>query len=111
LFHVAHKGNSGSTFGERFSFARWYQSGHVRHETDNQFAEAVGRDKSTVSQWRKAKEPPPREITVAIAERTGVEAAWLLALPGSSAPLGFEGWLAVYRKSAAPVSKKGRRTG
>jgi hypothetical protein len=64
-----------------------------------------------VSQWRKAVEPPPREITVAIAQRTGVDASWLLALPNAPEPPGVPEWLAVYRKSAAPVPKKGRRTG
>lgn len=96
---MAHK-TAASTFGERFAFARWWQSGHVRHESDQQFGAGVGRTKGAVSQWRKAKEPPPVEITVAIAQRTGSDAAWLLGLPDAPAPDGFAEWLAIYRRSA-----------
>ncbi|HKW09740.1 MAG TPA: hypothetical protein VJO33_05125 [Gemmatimonadaceae bacterium] len=105
------KTNPGSSFGERFAFARWYQSGHVRHETDRQFAKGVGRTQGAVSLWRKAVEPPPREICAVIAARCGVDAGWLIAGDLSQAPTppGFAEWLGIYRKGAVGDSSEKRR--
>lgn len=88
-----------STFGERFAFARWYETGRVRNETDAEFGEAIYRSKGAVSQWRKSEIPPPQPICAAIAERTGVDLGWLMAGEKSHAPEpeGFARWLATYR--------------
>lgn len=117
---------SSSTFGERFSFARWYEAGHIRDETDEQFAAAVGRTKGAASQWRRAKEPPPADICRAIAARAGVDPGWLMLGERSQAPhpQGFTRWLEVQREGnkgirpyhgEAPkktaAKKGGRRTG
>jgi transcriptional regulator with XRE-family HTH domain len=96
---------SGSTFGERFAFARWWQAGHLRDESDSDFATAVGRDKATVSGWRRLIKPPPADACRAIADRTGVDAGWLThgELSQAPEPDEFRQWLDVQRRSHTPI--------
>lgn len=109
VFGVVVDRASESTFGERFAFARWWETGHVRSETDAQFAAAIRYAKGTVSGWRGLKDAPPTDTCQAIAARTGVDVGWLSHGERSAAPAppAFAHWLEVHRKSQVPSRAKG----
>jgi transcriptional regulator with XRE-family HTH domain len=108
---VKPKSSPPSTFGERFTFARLFQSMHRVNETDQDFAEAVGRSKGTVSQWRKAREAPGPDVCLRIADRTGLDASWLLLgeRASTAAPEPFPAWLERQRRGAPPASKAAKK--
>lgn len=80
-----------STFGQRFEFARDYQSVHGVKERDTEFAKAIGVSNGLVSGWRVADQPPPTDRCLAIAERCRVDPGWLAFGEKSRAPapMGF----------------------
>lgn len=90
-----------STWGERFAFARWWQTGTVLVETDKDFVEALGYNaKSTASNWRNS-ETAPKGVSERVAKRTGVDPTWLeLGERGTGEePALFAKWLRVQRKA------------
>lgn len=105
------RGDQGrSTFGERFAFARWWQTGNSLDETDGDFVAALGyRSKATASNWRAMESPLPTDVCRAIGKRTGVNSDWLELGERSSAPapIQFAKWLRAYRKglSARPSER------
>lgn len=70
--------NPAPTFGERFSFARWWQALAKGDETDAVFAEAVGRSNTMIGDYRQATKTPNSGVWVDAAERLGVDFQWLV---------------------------------
>jgi hypothetical protein len=88
-----------STFGERFGFARWWQTGTRIDETDAQFVRALGyTSKATASNWRRMAEAPDG-VSAEIARRTGLNADWIELGERGAAPEPpmFRRWLKAYR--------------
>jgi hypothetical protein len=88
-----------STFGERFTFARLWQSMHHAHEQDADFAKGIGKSKGAVSGYRRQRKPPPAETVSVMAPRMGVDAGWL-TFGKTGAPDGFAEWLERLREDA-----------
>lgn len=94
-----------STFGQRFEFARDYQTVNGIKERDTDFAKAIGVSNGLVSGWKTAEQAPPVERCLAIAERCGVDPGWLAFGEKSKAPAppGFRG--RVLNKSGLRVAE------
>lgn len=82
-----------STFGERFTFARLWQSLHVLDEEDKDFARHVGKSKGSISTYYHRETAPPAEGVGRMAARMGVDPGWLTHGGATAAPAGFADWL------------------
>lgn len=88
--------SAGSTFGQRFQFARAHQKFKGFDETDGEFAAAVGfGGQSEVSAYQRRAGAPKVERVLAIAKRCEVDPGWLAFGADSQAPVpqGFDLWL------------------
>lgn len=94
-----------STFGERFAFARWWQTGMVLAETDDAFGAAIGLAQGTVSGLKKVASYNEATRGRAIAQRTGVPFDWLMWEDGDAPEL-FERFLTVHREWQHSVAKR-----
>lgn len=65
------------TFGERFSFARWWQSLVRLDENDAEFGRAVGRSSTLIGDYRRSVHTPNSGVWPDAAERLGVDVQWL----------------------------------
>lgn len=104
------------SFGERFSFARWWQELVKGAESDAEFGRAIGRSSTVVGDYRRAEQTPNSGILSDAAERMGVDHRWLTGkLPAP--PVGwadrelfaelFARWLVTSRVAAAREEQGG----
>ncbi|NUQ92861.1 MAG: hypothetical protein HOQ26_08100 [Gemmatimonadaceae bacterium] len=94
-----------STFAERFTFGRLWQSLHGVLESDDDFAMGIDRSASSVSLYRQQEHAPPSPTVARMAELMGVSAGWLAFGGDAGAPPLFAEWLARQRAAAVPRAK------
>jgi transcriptional regulator with XRE-family HTH domain len=88
--------SAGSTFGERFSFARDFQRFSGRKMSDGELARLLGfKSQSEISTYKNRGAPPHAERVLIVAEQCGVDPGWLAFGNDSKAPapIGWDVWL------------------
>lgn len=86
---------AGSTFAERFAFARDHQAMGGMRENNGEFAKGIGVSAGLITEYLQRDDAPPSDRVLAIAVRCGVDPGWLEfgALTKAPEPDKFQEWL------------------
>jgi hypothetical protein len=100
---------AGSSFSERFLFARDFQRLSGRVLTDGDLADLLGfKSQGEITTYKARTTPPHAERVLIVALQCGVDPGWLAFGEDSQAPRppGFEQWLENRRKAPQASTPK-----